>query len=165
MTKPNGLVEVSGDGLRSKKVLGRLKKFSQDYFTVVIVGGGSDINEEFEKRGYKTKFCPLGRITNTPEERQLARDILEKNQASFQDLLYSEGINAQVVIPFRDIGTVLCPENGDVMVLSAYIGFDKIVIFTKKNKVKEKRLWLKEIAHAFRHIEEGELDKIEVIGF
>ena len=99
------------------------------------------------------------------EERQLARDILEKNQALVQDLLDEKGINARVVIPSRTIATVLCPENGDVMVLSAYIGFDKILIFTKKNMVKAKRRWLKKVANVFQHIEKGELDKIKVVGF
>ncbi|MCK4554488.1 hypothetical protein KAU19_06060 [Candidatus Parcubacteria bacterium] len=165
MAKPNGLVKISGDGLRNKNVLERLKKFSEKYSTAIIVGGGTDINNAFKEKGYESEFCPLGRITETLEERQLARDILEKNQAIVQDLLDEKGINARVVIPSRTIATVLCPENGDVMVLSAYIGFDKILIFTKKNMVKAKRLWLKKVANVFQHIKKGELDKIEVVGF
>ena len=158
-------MKISGDLLKNQKALMRLKKFSKNYSTVVIVGGGTDINDAFSKEGYESRFCPLGRITDTLEERQLARNVLERNQALVQDLLDEQGINARAVIPFREVGTVLYPENGDVMILSSYIGFDKILIFTKRSRVKEKRAWLKQVAEVFQHIEKGELDKIEVIGF
>ncbi|MDO8260214.1 MAG: hypothetical protein Q7T50_01800 [Candidatus Magasanikbacteria bacterium] len=165
MFKPNGLIKISGDGLENKEVLDYLREFSRKYSTVIIVGGGSDINEAFKRRGYSIDFCPMGRIMETLEERQLARNMLEKNQAKFQDQLDEKGIIARVEIPFREIGTVSCPENGDLTVLSGYIGFDKIVIFTREKMVKKKKSWLKKVAKVFSHIGKGELDKIEVRGF
>lgn len=165
MLKPNGLVKISGDGLNNDLVLEYLREFSQRYSIVIIVGGGTDINKTFDEKGYRNEFCPLGRVSDTFRERQIARSVLEKNQARFQDVLDDEKICARVVIPFREIGTVSCPENGDVMVLSAYLGFDKIIIFTKHENVEAKKQWLKKVAEAFCHIAKGELDKIEVRGF
>jgi len=165
MLKSNLLVKISGDGLKSKIVKEYLRESVKKYSITVITGGGSDINKIFKEKGYEIEFCPLGRITKSLEERQEAKKILEKNQAMLQDEYDSEGICVRVEIPFREIGTVSCPENGDVMVLSAYLGFDKIVIFTKQENVEAKRQWLKKVAEAFCHIEKGELDKIEVRGF
>lgn len=165
MAKPNMIVKISGSLINNEKVLRWLKDLSGQNSLVIISGGGEDINEAFRERGFQIRFGPMGRITRTLEERQVARDVLEKNQAILQDLLDEKGINGRAVIPAREIGTVLCLENGDVMVLSAYNGFDKIFVLTSESKVEEKRLWLKQLAKCFQHIEKGELDKIEVMGF
>jgi hypothetical protein len=165
MAKPNVLVKISGNLLQNPKVGKWLKRLSRENSLVIIAGGGEDINKAFKERGFEIKFGPMGRITKTLGERQVARDVLEKNQALIQDLLDKKGINARAVIPAREIGTVLCLENGDVMVLSAYNGFDRIFVLTLKNKVKEKQFWIKQLAACFQHIEKGELDKIRVMGF
>ena len=170
MAKKNGIVKISGDLLHDKEVREavrvRLRKIAEQYSLVIISGGGTDINKAFKERGFDIKFCPLGRVTDTLEQRQLARNILEQNQAAEQDMLDEDEISARVVIPMREIGTVLCPENGDLMFLSAYLGFDKGFIFTKKERVEAKKSWLVKIAQAFEHIERGgELEKIEVVGF
>ncbi len=108
---------------------------------------------------------PLGRETESLEERQLARNILERNEASIQDLLDEDDINVRTQIPFRDLAGVLCPENGDLLVLSGYIGYDKIYICCTEDRVEEKEAWVKLVPKVFKHIAEGELDKIEVKGF
>ena len=113
---------------------------------VILVGGGTQINRAFEEAGLKPgKHGPLGRETNSFKERQLARDTLEYNQAELQDLLASRGIFATVVIPVLDIGSVLCHVNGDIFVLTAYHGFDKIFVFTIEGRVKSKKKNLKNI--------------------
>ncbi len=166
MAKPNAFVKISGNLLEKDKVIEWLKDITKQYFVAICVGGGKQINEAFKKRGFEIKFGPLGRITKSLEERQLARDVLEKNQAFIQDLIDEKGINARVIIPVGDIATVLCPENGDLELLRAYDGYQKIFILTLKDRVKKKRLWVKKIARVFGEaIEKGELDKIEVKGF
>jgi hypothetical protein len=169
MAKKNLGVKVSGNGLRSRKVQDYLRENQQKYSITVVIGGGSDINKEFEERGWEKDFCLLGRNTDSLKKRQVARDRLEVNQAELQDILDENGINARVVIPFIDVATVLCPENGDMMILSMYLGYDKLVIFTEEKNVVTKGQWLKDMAWALRHISKkdppGELDKIEVRGF
>ena len=165
MAKQNALIKISGSLLKDKKAIGQIKKISKKYSTVLLIGGGEQINKAFEKRGWKVKFGPLGRITKTLEEKQLARDILEKNQEIVQDMIDELGIGARVIIPVDEIATVLCHVNGDIKVLSAYNGFDKIFMFTPKNNVLKKKKWLKQLADCFKHIDEGNIDKIEVIGF
>jgi polyribonucleotide nucleotidyltransferase len=165
MAKPNLLIKLSGSLLENPEVFSRIKKESKKYSIVILAGGGESINKIFEEKGWKIQFCPLGRVTKTLEQRQMAKNILEKNQAKIQDLLDKKGISARVEIPVREHGNVLCHENGDVAVLSVYCGYDKILIFTKKSMVKAKRKWLKKVAECFQHIEPGELDKIEVVGF
>jgi hypothetical protein len=165
VAKPNVLVKISGNLLVNQDVLDWLRQLSGHYSLVVVPGGGGDINKAFKERGFEIKFCPLGRVTKSLEERQVARDVLEKNQALMQDLLDENGIEARVEIPVRTFGTVLCHENGDILVLSVYNGFDSIYILTSKNTVEAKRRWLEQLAVCFQHIEKGELNKIEVIGF
>jgi hypothetical protein len=152
-SKSNLFCKVSGDVKQEEKGLKKIAKFTKKHSVVVLVGGGSDINNAFKKRGYKIEFCPLGRVFHSGKERKLARKILEKNQAKMQDLFDERGITARVEIPFRKTASVLCPENGDISLLSHYIGFDKLVIFTKKKRVKTKRKWLKKVAKVFSNIE------------
>ncbi len=165
MTKPNALIKVSGNLLKNKKVIDWIKKIDKKYSIVILIGGGEQINKAFKKKGFKIKFGPLGRITKTLEEKQLARDVLEKNQATVQDMLDKKGISARVIIPVLDIATVLCHVNGDIEILAAYNGFNKIFALTLKKNVEKKKTWLKELAKSFVHIDSGNLKKIEILGF
>ncbi len=165
MVKPNAFVKISGNLLEKEEVIEWLKDISKQYFLAICIGGGEQINEAFKKKGFDIKFGPLGRITESLEERQLARDILEKNQAFIQDLVDEKGISARVIIPVDDIATVLCHVNGDVKLLAAYNGYHRLFMLTSKDMVKKKRLWVKRVARVFEVIEKGELDKIEVVGF
>lgn len=165
MAKPNAFVKISGNLIAKEKVLKWLKELSKEYFVAICIGGGEQINAIFKKKGLDIKFGPLGRITETLEKRQISRNILEINQARIQDLLDERGINARVFIPVLNIASVLCHVNGDVEILAAYNGYNKLYILTSNDKVTEKRIWLDKIAKCFVHIEKGKLDKIEVIGF
>lgn len=165
MAKPNCLVKISGNLLENVKVLSWLKEKSKEFSLVILIGGGEQINTAFMEKGFNIKFCTLGRVTETLVERQLARDVLENNQANIQDQLDWQGISARVIIPVMNIATVLCHVNGDVYVLAAYNGFDQIFILTGKRGVGKKRQWLEQLAKCFEHIEKGELDKIKVVGF
>ncbi len=165
MAKRTALIKISGNLLENKEIIQWMKKLEKKYSLVVLIGGGEQINNAFKKKGYKIKYGPLGRITKSLEERQLARNVLEKNQAQIQDNLDNKGISARVIIPVEEVASVLCHVNGDIKILSAYNGFDKIYILTKKERVENKKKWLKQVADCFRHIEKGELEKIEVLGF
>lgn len=146
-------VKVSGDLVSRGDVIHWIKKLAKDYFVVICIGGGTHISKEFLKRGHTVKFGPLGREIETFHERQLARDVLEKNQTNIQDLLAKNKVPATVIIPVIDIGTVLCHINGDIFVQAAYLGFDKLYILTYKNRVKVKKEEFKSFP------------KIKVVGF
>ena len=151
--RKNCFIKLSGDTL-DMDILDWIRELSGEYFLVICVGGGTQINEAFKKAGLpEGKFGPLGRETASLEERQLARDILEKNQAYVQDRLSDMNVNASVVIPVLDIGTVLCHINGDQFVLTAYHGFDVLYVVTTKERVEKKRLLF------------SPYEKIQVIGF
>ena len=154
MGRQTALVKVSGDLCAREDVLEWIRKLSAEYFTVILVGGGTQINEAFQRAGFKVaKHGPLGRETESFKESQLARDVLEENQEKIQDLLATRGVMATVVIPVLEIGTVLCHINGDVYILTAYLGFDKIFVLTYENRVAEKKRVFKKY------------QKIKVIGF
>lgn len=154
MGRQTALVKISGDLCERDDVLEWIRKLSAEYFTVILVGGGTQINEAFKEAGYRVaKHGPLGRETESFKESQLARDVLEENQEKVQDLLASRGVMATVVIPVLDIGSVLCHINGDIYILTAYLGFDKIFVLTYESRVKEKK-------RAFR-----KYPKIEIVGF
>lgn len=146
-------VKISGDLIRVDVVLEWVRNLTRDHFVVVCTGGGSQISEALNAKGLKSHFGPLGRELDSFASRQVARDVLEKNQASVQDLLASKGIAAVVIIPVLDIGSVLCHVNGDVYTMAAYLGFDRVIIVTTKEREKKKRA------------ENIHLPKVEVIGF
>ncbi len=179
----NMLVEISGDLLNNPKAIEWLKEHSKQNCGVACIGGGTQINQAFKKKGYKIEFDPFGRIYHTLAEKQLAMYILKKNRIIFQGLLDEKGINLKVIIPVLDIGGVLCPVNGDVMLLAAHKGFGEFFRLTLKDRVKKKELWFKKAAkilemsdkgwrekiwlwlkNIFITTDQGDLNKIKVIG-
>jgi len=145
LVKPIGIrksafIKVSGDLCTSEKFLKQVSKLVQKYFVVICVGAGKQINEAFEEAGlYVGKHGPLGRECEDLKSKQLARDILEINQAELQDALADRGITATVVIPVLNIGTVLCHVNGDQFLKAAYLGFDMLYVVTLKNRKEAKK--------------------------
>lgn len=142
--RKNALVKISGNLLESRGVLECLKTMADECHLVVCIGGGTQINAAFEKRGLPIKFGPHGRETATLEERQLARDVLEVNQALVQDQFHKLGIRAEVVIPVENVGSVLCHMNGDLFVFKGLIDFDRICVFTEVHNVAKKREFYKD---------------------
>ncbi len=151
--RKNAFVKVSGDLVTRRDVIKWLEGLAQTHFAVICVGGGSQINKEFERRKIKIDFGPLGRRNKTFRERQLSRNILEKNQLKVQNRLARMGITAVVIIPVLEIGSVLCHVNGDIFVRAAYIGFDDLFVVTYEGRKVEKE---KDFA---------DLRRIRVIGF
>lgn len=140
MSRKNCLIKLSGDCL-GNSILEWIQELSREYFVVICVGGGTQINEAFAKAGLPVGVHgPLGRETKTFAERQFARDVLERNQAKVQDRLAGAGIQAVVVIPVLEIGVVLCHVNGDQFVLSAYHGFDAVYVVTLPDREAKKRV-------------------------
>jgi len=140
MLPKNIFIKVSGDQYLNPAFIKWLKQLSKKSHLTILVGGGTQINEEFARRGFPVKkHGPLGRETETLEQRQIARDVLEKNQAILQDRLAQKGISAEIIIPIVYIGTVLCPVNGDQMVRTAYLGFDELYVITTPERAKNKK--------------------------
>lgn len=137
MPRKTAFVKISGDLIDRESVLQWLKSIAKTFFTVICVGGGTQISEVFKERGFPINFGPQGRITETFEERQLARDVLEKNQVYVQDLLAENGIMATVIIPVLDIASVLNHINGDDFARLA-TGYDEVYVLTLENRVKDK---------------------------
>lgn len=151
--RKNLYIKVSGDLCQKESFFDYLKDVTSRYFVVVCVGGGTQINEALLKEGISAgAHGPMGRELQTFELRQLARDMLERNQFCLQDKLATLEISAVVTIPVIEIGSVLCHVNGDQMVRAAYIGFDKLVIVTTPERVEKKTL------------EFVNLPKVEVVG-
>ena len=149
--RKNCLLKLSGD-LVSNESIELIRGLSRESHLTICVGGGKQINERFEKYGYDIKFGILGRESETLPEKQMARDVLETNQALLQDMLESKGIVAEVVVPVMYIGTVMCHVNGDQYILSAYNGFASIYIATTPERVEAKEEKFKEY------------DKIKIVG-
>jgi acetylglutamate kinase len=139
VVRKNCFIKVSGDMLNDK-VMAWIKELSKDCFVVICVGGGTQINEALRRANLPIgQFGPLGREITSFKSRQLARDVLEQNQAKVQDLLTSQGIQAVVIIPVLEIGSVLCHVNGDQYTLAAYHGFDELYVVTTNDRVDPKK--------------------------
>ena len=132
----NILVKVSGDVIEKEEVLNFIKEKARENYVVVICGAGTKIGEAFDKKGCKIKFNEHGRVTETFEERQIIRDVLEDEQRKLQDKLVGTG--ASVIIPIIELGSVLCHINGDMYVKAGYLGFGEIYVFTLKDRVGDK---------------------------
>lgn len=153
MTRKTAFVKVSGDVCRHGDFLEWVRDLSCTYFTVLCVGGGTQINKVFKERGHDSNHGPLGRETATFQQRQLARDILEENQVAVQDMLAARNICASVITPVLDLGTVLCHVNGDTMVHAAYLGYDTLFVVTTCERHEKKR---KQFSH---------LPRVEIVTF
>jgi len=152
--RKNVFVKVSGDQFRNPAFRAWVKGVSADNYVVIGVGGGTQINAEYERRGLPiTKHGPLGREIPTFEGRQVVRDILEINQRDLEDYLAEEGIHVPVAIPVFYLGDVLCHVNGDELVRIAYLGYDELFVVTMAERVEKK-------AEEF-----AALPKVTVIGF
>ena len=137
--RKNCFVKVSGD-MFDNRVLNWIKELGEEYFVVVCVGGGTQINEAFRQAGFPIrKFGPLGRPTDSLEEKQLARSVLEKNQLEVQERLAGLKAFVSVVIPVVEIGTVICHVNGDQYLLTAYNGFDILYVVTTLDRLEKKK--------------------------
>ncbi len=137
--KKNILVKLSGDTIDiSDELFSFLQDKSKEGFVVLIIGGGTQINEAFDKVGFQKNFGVAGRETKTLEERQLARDVLEKNQSIVQDYLSSRGLILYTEIPVIHSGTILCHVNGDEYVKAVYNGYDEIFVVTTKERLEKK---------------------------
>lgn len=140
MSRRNCFVKLSGDLFLRDDVHEWIREFTKEYFVVVCIGGGTQINRAFMRAGLPVgAHGPLGRETATLEERQLARNILEQNHARLQDVLAEKGIPSSVVIPELDIATVVCPVNGDQYTLAAYLGFDVLCVATTNDRLAAKQ--------------------------
>ena len=146
MARKTVFVKVSGDMLKNASFLTWLEGIAHAQYVTLCIGGGTQINEEFARRGLPvTKHGPLGRETGTLEERQIARNVLEQNAAKCEDELESQGIHARVFIPVLEIGGVLCHVNGDQMVRTAYLGYDELVVITTPDRLEKKQMEFKDL--------------------
>ena len=152
--RPNAFIKVSGDEFQNGAFIEWVRELCGECWVVVCVGGGTQINQAFEAGGFPVKtHGPLGREMETFEERQLHRNILEQNQAALQDMLHERGIYAAVEIPYVIIGTVLCPVNGDQMVRTVYLGYDRLFVITMPQRLEKKKA------------DFADLPRVEVVAF
>ena len=134
----NLLIKVSGDLLEDKQTLRFIKEKGERNYVVVLCGGGTEITKQLETAGIEFEFGPSGRITNF-EGRQIARGILERQQAELQDLFIRKKIDAAIEIPVISIGGVLCHVNGDAYLRNiGYNTFDELYCITTQER-KEKK--------------------------
>lgn len=154
MSRKSAFVKISGDLHDSPEVMEWIRGLTEEYFVVICVGGGTQITQALAERGLGNgTFGPLGRELESFAQRQLARDVLENNQAEVQNALAEQGIHATVVIPVLDCGSVLCHVNGDMYVRAAYLGFDALYVITAPERAEAKQ---KDFA---------DLPKVQVVAF
>ena len=153
--RENVFIKISGDEYLNPAFRTWVRELVSRFFVVICVGGGTQVNEEYARRGFPVKkHGPMGREAENLEQRQVARDVLETNQAALQDWLADEGIIVTVEIPVLTIGTVLCHVNGDQMVRSAYLGFEKLYVVTTPERLDVKRQQFSDLS-----------ERVEVIAF
>ncbi len=165
MPDENFLFKMSGDVIEDEPAYDLVDRTSRKRHSVVLVGGGRQINAAMIKAGFPICFGLLGREIKTVEEKHIVERVLKDNQAQVQDIFRRRRIVAEVAIPITTVGSVVCPVNGDIMLLSSYIGFDRLFCLTLKQRVQEKRELFQRIAESFHNPQFRYLDKLVVLGF
>lgn len=132
----NVLIKASGDVTRYPAPLEFARDKAKTNFVVFIPGGGTKISTTLIAAGYDVKFGEQGRITETWEERKIARDILEQEEKALQDMFVGTGVFVKA--PLIEVGSVLCHINGDNFVKALYLGFEEIYVFTLKDREQQK---------------------------
>lgn len=133
----NILIKGSGDVTAHEKFLNFVKEKAKESFVVVICGGGTQVSEALQEAGYEIRYDEHGRVTESWEERKIARDVLELEQQQLQDKLIGTG--AYVITPMLEVATVLCHINADALVKACYLGFKEIYVFTLQNRISDKQ--------------------------
>ncbi len=84
----NILIKSSGDVKNNKKFKDFVIKLAKKSFVVVIVGGGTEISKKLIEAGYDIVFDDIhGRVTETWEERKIAREVLKKMLKNYRMIL------------------------------------------------------------------------------
>ena len=133
----NILIKSSGDVAESRRFISFVRRKARNNYVVVVCGGGTKISEAFQKAGHPIRFDEIhGRITETWEERKLARDILEQEEQNLQDAFVGRGV--VVMAPIIYAGSVLYHINGDNLVKLLAPSFDEAYVFTTTNRRDKK---------------------------
>lgn len=142
----NIFVKVSGDLYERNDFVDWISELSKENLVVICVGGGTQINKAFGENGITAdKYGALGRQHKNREEQEIAKKVLDNNKNDLEKILESKNIEAKVIIPFFDIETVWCHVNGDQMVRTVYLGFDKIFVVTLESRLENKEDQFKEL--------------------
>ena len=132
-------VKVSGDLFRTDTFLEWIKELSIKNRVVISIGGGTQINVAFAEKDIAFEKHPtLGRNT-TSEGYQLAGRVLEKNKSWLIWQLKLRSVIADVVFPAINLAGEVCHVDGDIMVYSAYWGFDELYVVTTPDRVEAKQ--------------------------
>lgn len=156
--RKNVLVKISGDCLDNKGLVHQfLASLAHNNHLVIVVGGGTQITKALKKAKIKDpeNFTYAGRELRSLEERQIARDVLETNQAGLQDFLDANHVHCAVEVPVLYSGTVMCHVNGDIYVKAMYNGFDEIYVVTTGKRYAEKEHYYREYPKITVVTEEG----------
>jgi len=132
------LVKISGDLLENKKFFVWLKEKSEMFSIFILIGGGKQINEAFQRKRFPIKFVDGARVTENEEQKNLAEYILLKNQKKVQDICDKKKIYTEVVVPVIYVDKNLQHINGDDYAILATWLFDKVFVMTLENRVGTK---------------------------
>ena len=136
---PKAFVKVTGDRLNEPLFHDWLATLTKTHKVIVCVGGGTQINEEFDARGLPVKKHPLlGRDTDT-EGLRVAHTVLKNNKARLCAALRARGAKADILLPIVYMADELCHVDADLMVLNAYWGFETLYVVTTPERVAQKR--------------------------
>ena len=134
----NILIKVSGDVVASAEFFDFALRKADDNYVVIICGGGTKVSDALAAVGYPIRFDENhGRVTETLEERKIARDVLEREAQELEDRFVGKGV--VVLAPVLYAGSVLCPINADNLVKAYYLGFDEIYVFTRQDRLGAKQ--------------------------
>ncbi len=135
------LVKTSGDCLAIPEFYDELKPLDvAPNRNEIVVGAGSQINEEILKRGISIKFDKNGsRIHPSREAEQIAYFRILLNQQQVDLELFARGFwNTKTVLPIEWVDGERRHINGDDYVVRHHKEFDLVIIVTTIERVVAK---------------------------
>lgn len=131
------LIKISGDLIRNKAALQWIRdRQPRDYKTVIIVGGGAQINERLDELKIKYYFKDGIRVHQTHESKYQAMDVLLNNRIRLEsELRYRQHIF--IVIPCVILKDIICHYNADDYLRMIAPSFDDAFCLTVKGRAKK----------------------------
>lgn len=131
------LIKISGDLIRNKAALQWIRdRQPRDYQTVIIVGGGTQINERLDDLKMKYYFKDGIRVHQTHASKYQAMSVLLDNRIILEkELQYRQ--HMFIVIPCIVLKDIICHYNADDYLRLLAPSFDDGFCLTVKGRAKK----------------------------
>ena len=137
----NILIKASGDVLENESFLDFCRNLSDDTKNkiVIICWAWKQINSRLSKEGYDVGYCKnWERVICSRDSDKIVRQTLAQTK-NLLESKFKDRENIHVKWAWNEIAWVYCHVNADTLVITYYLWFDEIYVFTYNWNEEKKR--------------------------